>query len=107
MNTAVGDSFDIGWKVAAVLKGYAGSTLLASYEAERRPVAVRNMDQSGKHWSMHLVWQEWVRQSRSDICSQPRKATRSVSGSKSICKRTISRTRTSELNWTTDTHALP
>ena len=70
MNTAVGDSFDIGWKVAAMLKGYAGTTLLASYEAERRPVAVCNMDQSGKHWNMHSVWQEWVRRAETDVCSQ-------------------------------------
>lgn len=31
MNTAVGDSFDIGWKVAAVVKGYGGRVLLQSY----------------------------------------------------------------------------
>lgn len=53
MNTAVGDSFDIGWKLSAVLKGHAGEKLLNSYEAERRPVASRNLEQARKNWQAH------------------------------------------------------
>ncbi|MAD87814.1 MAG: hypothetical protein CL912_33050 [Deltaproteobacteria bacterium] len=57
MNTAVGDSFDIAWKIAAVVAGYGGDALLRSYEEERQPVAARNIDQSGAHWSVHAkVW---------------------------------------------------
>ncbi|MDT8398993.1 MAG: FAD-dependent oxidoreductase [Pseudomonadales bacterium] len=41
-NTAVDDAVNLGWKLAAVLKGYGGPQLLASYEAERRPLAERN-----------------------------------------------------------------
>ena len=41
-NTAVEDAVNLGWKLAAVLKGQAGQRLLESYEAERRPLAVRN-----------------------------------------------------------------
>jgi len=41
-NTAVDDAVNLGWKLAAVLKGYGGPHLLASYEAERRPLAIRN-----------------------------------------------------------------
>ncbi len=41
-NTAIEDAVNIGWKLAAVVKGQAGEGLLASYEAERRPVALRN-----------------------------------------------------------------
>jgi 2-polyprenyl-6-methoxyphenol hydroxylase-like FAD-dependent oxidoreductase len=41
-NTAIEDAVNIGWKFAAVVKGQAPSTLLASYEPERRPVALRN-----------------------------------------------------------------
>jgi len=33
------DAFNLGWKLALVLKGHAGSELLDTYEAERRPVA--------------------------------------------------------------------
>ncbi|MEU5884575.1 aklavinone 12-hydroxylase RdmE [Spirillospora sp. NPDC047279] len=38
-NTAIGDGYDIAWKLAAVLHGEAGEGLLDSYEAERRPIA--------------------------------------------------------------------
>jgi 2-polyprenyl-6-methoxyphenol hydroxylase-like FAD-dependent oxidoreductase len=41
-NTAVEDAVNLGWKLAAVLKGRAAPRLLVSYEAERRPLAVRN-----------------------------------------------------------------
>jgi len=33
------DAFNLGWKLALVLKGHARPELLDSYEAERRPVA--------------------------------------------------------------------
>ncbi|MGV9561469.1 FAD-dependent oxidoreductase [Streptomyces sp. NPDC003480] len=38
-NTGIQDAHNIAWKVAAVLRGWAGPALLDSYEAERRPVA--------------------------------------------------------------------
>lgn len=38
-NTAVGDGFDLAWKLAAVLNGQAGPALLDSYDQERRTVA--------------------------------------------------------------------
>ncbi|MDB5942953.1 MAG: hypothetical protein JWQ13_2519 [Ramlibacter sp.] len=41
-NTAVEDAVNLGWKLAAVLRGQAAPGLLASYEAERRPLAQRN-----------------------------------------------------------------
>jgi hypothetical protein len=41
-NTAIEDAVNLGWKLAAVLKGSASMNLLASYEAERRPLALRN-----------------------------------------------------------------
>jgi 2-polyprenyl-6-methoxyphenol hydroxylase-like FAD-dependent oxidoreductase len=41
-NTAVDDAVNVGWKLAAVLKGLADASLLESYEKERRPLAVRN-----------------------------------------------------------------
>ena len=42
MNTAIHDGHDLGWKLAWVLRGWAGDELLDSYEAERRPVAEHN-----------------------------------------------------------------
>jgi 2-polyprenyl-6-methoxyphenol hydroxylase-like FAD-dependent oxidoreductase len=41
-NTAVDDAVNIGWKLAAVLRGLATTSLLESYQKERRPLAVRN-----------------------------------------------------------------
>jgi 2-polyprenyl-6-methoxyphenol hydroxylase-like FAD-dependent oxidoreductase len=43
MNTGIGDAVDLGWKLAAVLQGWGGSRLLASYDAERRPIGQRNV----------------------------------------------------------------
>ena len=41
-NTAIEDAVNLGWKLAAVVRGQAGQGLLASYQAERQPVAKRN-----------------------------------------------------------------
>lgn len=41
-NTAIEDAVNLGWKLAAVLTGKAAPALLESYEAERRPLAIRN-----------------------------------------------------------------
>ncbi|MFF7187650.1 FAD-dependent oxidoreductase [Streptomyces sp. NPDC008222] len=38
-NTGIQDAHNLVWKVAAVLRGWAGPGLLDSYESERRPVA--------------------------------------------------------------------
>jgi hypothetical protein len=38
-NTGVGDAVNLGWKIAAVLNGWAREDLLDSYEGERRPIA--------------------------------------------------------------------
>ncbi|GAA4736458.1 FAD-dependent oxidoreductase [Modestobacter marinus] len=46
-NTCVGDAVNLGWKLAAVLHGWAPECLLDSYEAERRPVAERTIDAAG------------------------------------------------------------
>jgi 2-polyprenyl-6-methoxyphenol hydroxylase-like FAD-dependent oxidoreductase len=43
MNSGVGDAVDIGWKIAAVLQGWGGPRLLDSYNAERRPIGIRNV----------------------------------------------------------------
>jgi len=46
-NTCVGDAVNLGWKLAAVLQGWAPESLLDSYEPERRPVALRTIDAAG------------------------------------------------------------
>ncbi|MEJ5989745.1 FAD-dependent oxidoreductase [Ramlibacter sp. PS3R-8] len=41
-NTGVEDAVNLGWKLAAVLRGAGGPTLLESYGIERKPLAERN-----------------------------------------------------------------
>jgi 2-polyprenyl-6-methoxyphenol hydroxylase-like FAD-dependent oxidoreductase len=60
MNTGVGDAIDIGWKLAAVINGWAGPCLLESYEAERRPVAITNRDYSRRHTGVHGGFRELI-----------------------------------------------
>jgi 2-polyprenyl-6-methoxyphenol hydroxylase-like FAD-dependent oxidoreductase len=47
LNTSVQDSYNLGWKLAAVLDG-APEELLASYEEERRPIAAAMLGLSTK-----------------------------------------------------------
>jgi FAD binding domain-containing protein/aromatic ring hydroxylase-like protein len=54
MNTGIGDAVDLGWKLAAALKGWAGPALLASYDRERRPVGLRNRLGSERHTGVRL-----------------------------------------------------
>ncbi|HLI26158.1 MAG TPA: FAD-dependent monooxygenase, partial [Chloroflexota bacterium] len=46
MNTAIGDAVDLGWKLAACVQGWGGAHLLDSYEVERRPIGVRNVEEA-------------------------------------------------------------
>jgi len=43
MNTGIGDAINLGWKLAAVLRGWGGAGLLESYDHERGAVARRNL----------------------------------------------------------------
>jgi 2-polyprenyl-6-methoxyphenol hydroxylase-like FAD-dependent oxidoreductase len=49
MNTGIGDAADLAWKLAAVLQGFGGPSLLDSYDAERRPVGRRNIAAAWGH----------------------------------------------------------
>jgi 2-polyprenyl-6-methoxyphenol hydroxylase-like FAD-dependent oxidoreductase len=42
MNTGIDDVANLGWKMAASVQGWGGPSLLATYEQERRPIAIRN-----------------------------------------------------------------
>ena len=51
-NTGIGDAVNIGWKLAAVIAGWGGDGLLGSYEAERRPVAERTIQEASANMSV-------------------------------------------------------
>ncbi|WCM25017.1 FAD-dependent monooxygenase [Sphingomonas sp. QA11] len=55
MNMGVGDGVDLGWKIAAVLHGWGGDALLASYEAERRPVHRAVMDEAMANYAIYVA----------------------------------------------------
>ena len=78
MNTAVGDVFDLGWKLSAVIKGWGGKHLLQSYELERRPVGVRNIERSGVHIQVHQDYAAWVREAGPDPLASTSEAAESL-----------------------------
>ncbi len=55
LNSAIHDAHNLSWKLAAVLKGQAGSGLLDSYEAERLPASHRNAEWSFFTFTNHLL----------------------------------------------------
>lgn len=55
LNSAIHDAHNLCWKVAAVLRGDAGEALLATYEAERRPVDARNVQRSMENGMNHAA----------------------------------------------------
>lgn len=54
MNTGIGDAVDLGWKLAAVVRGFGGPALVEAYDAERRPVGLRNREASGAHTQVRI-----------------------------------------------------
>lgn len=55
LNTGLQDVHNLVWKLRAVLAGWAGAGLLDSYEIERRPVALRNVELSRRFWDRGRV----------------------------------------------------
>ena len=49
-NTCIQDSFNLAWKIAAVLRWGAGESLLESYDAERQPVGRRVVERAVASW---------------------------------------------------------
>jgi 2-polyprenyl-6-methoxyphenol hydroxylase-like FAD-dependent oxidoreductase len=56
MNTGVADATDLAWKLWATLSGWAGPGLLASYNAERRPIGLRNVKASRAAMLGRMGW---------------------------------------------------
>jgi hypothetical protein len=64
MNTGIGDAVDLGWKLAATLRGFAGRGLLESYARERRSVGHRNRLASEHHTGVRMKIAELYRNER-------------------------------------------
>ncbi|WP_405824044.1 FAD-dependent monooxygenase [Streptomyces sp. NBC_00838] len=55
LNGGIQDVHNLAWKLAAVLDGRAGDSLLDTYETERRPVGRQNVDWGLSTWFHHRV----------------------------------------------------
>ena len=53
-NTGVQDAHNLAWKLAMVLKGKAGESLLDTYEAERRPVGALTIEQAYTRYVLRI-----------------------------------------------------
>jgi len=58
MNMGIQDSVDLGWKLQALVEGWGGPHLLSSYEIERRPVGVRNVNEATNNLKLMLTPRE-------------------------------------------------
>jgi hypothetical protein len=59
MNTGLQDAYNLGWKLALVVKGEADAALLDSYEQERQPVAQRLLSTTDRIFTL-LVSDSWI-----------------------------------------------
>ena len=59
MNTGLQDAYNLGWKLALVVKGDAREALLDSYPIEREPVAARLLETTDRLFSF-VVSDNWV-----------------------------------------------
>ncbi|MDQ6949010.1 MAG: FAD-dependent monooxygenase [Actinomycetota bacterium] len=50
MNMGIGDALDLGWKLGAVLNGWGGPGLLDTFEAERRPIHLRVIEEASSNY---------------------------------------------------------
>ena len=50
MNVSIADAFNLGWKLAAVLRGQSPESLLSTYSAERQSIAQELID-FDRHWA--------------------------------------------------------
>ncbi len=55
MNTGIQDAFNLAWKLAYVIKGYAPESLLDSYEVERHPIAKGVVSMTSKMTTMASI----------------------------------------------------
>jgi 2-polyprenyl-6-methoxyphenol hydroxylase-like FAD-dependent oxidoreductase len=59
MNTGLQDAYNLGWKLALVVKGQADAALLDTYDEERRPVAQRLLQTTDRLFRL-LVSDSWL-----------------------------------------------
>jgi 2-polyprenyl-6-methoxyphenol hydroxylase-like FAD-dependent oxidoreductase len=59
MNTGIGDAVDLAWKLEAAIYGWGGPRLLDTYETERKPIAVRNLEEAALTFRDQAALPSW------------------------------------------------
>jgi 2-polyprenyl-6-methoxyphenol hydroxylase-like FAD-dependent oxidoreductase len=70
MNTGIADVADLGWKLAATLKGWGGGHLLGSYDAERRPAGWRNVNAAADNFTRLITKMDFARVEEASIAGE-------------------------------------
>jgi 2-polyprenyl-6-methoxyphenol hydroxylase-like FAD-dependent oxidoreductase len=70
LNLGIQDAFNLGWKLAAVMGGWAQDGLLDSYESERRPVAEQVIRATGRATAVMTTSSPLVRAVRTLVLSR-------------------------------------
>lgn len=65
-NTSMQDAFNLAWKLAFVVKGYAGEELLDTYSVERAPVGKQIVARANQSRKDYAGLREWFDQDASD-----------------------------------------
>lgn len=65
-NTSMQDAFNLSWKIAFAVKGYAGAGLLKSYSDERAPVGKQVVLRANQSRKDYAGLREWFDQSADD-----------------------------------------
>ena len=64
MNTGIQDAFNLGWKLAFVVKGSAPASLLDTYEQERHPIGKRAVETSDRILRSLIIRNSTLRSAR-------------------------------------------
>jgi 2-polyprenyl-6-methoxyphenol hydroxylase-like FAD-dependent oxidoreductase len=73
LNTGVQDAFNLGWKLAAVIRGEVGDELLDTYHEERHPVGARVLQNTRAQTALSRTdpQTDALRETMADLIEQP------------------------------------
>lgn len=92
MNTGLQDAYNLGWKLAMVVKGQADPALLESYEEERIPIARRLLNTTDRGF-MLVVSDTWLAGLlRTQILARIASVVMKLKAAQKIAFRTVSQT---------------
>jgi 2-polyprenyl-6-methoxyphenol hydroxylase-like FAD-dependent oxidoreductase len=69
MNTGLQDAANLGWKLAAAVRGWGDTELLESYHTERHPVGRAVLRSSGALIRLALIKASWARTARNALAT--------------------------------------